>query len=313
MTGCQFRCLYCHNPDTWNMMNGIPVTLERAKAQLAKYRHGLKIMKGGFTMSGGEPLMRRDLDRLVRMIREVPQIRFIGMTTNGFMLPERASALKEAGLDGVTVSLHSLKPARFEEVTGGGPLDRALAGIRAAQQNRFDPIKVNCVIIRGFNDDEIIDLASMAFHNDLTLRFIEFMPFDGRQAWQSEKVISGDEIVARIRERYELIPLPREGSSTARVYKFLRGKGEIGIITSVTEPFCSDCNRIRLSADGEIVTCLFDRRSYDLKPLLRGHASDDELSRTIIDAVARKPPGVLTLLKQHQKLRHVRPMYTIGG
>jgi cyclic pyranopterin phosphate synthase len=139
------------------------------------------------------------------------------------------------------------------------------------------------------------------------------MPFDGQQRWQFQKVVSGDEIIARIRKRYKLIPLPREQSSTARVYRFLQGRGEIGIITSVTEPFCTDCNRIRLTADGKIIPCLFDRSSYELKPLLRGGASNMELSRFIRYAVARKPPGVQTLLKHHQALEHVRPMYTVGG
>jgi len=264
-------------------------------------------------LSGGEPLMRRDLERLVSMISDVSGIRFIGMTTNGLLLPDKAAALKEAGLQGVTISLHSMNPERFTEITGGGNLEAPLAAIEAALQNEFNPIKINCVILRGLNDDEVMDLASIAFSSELTVRFIEFMPFDGQQTWRFEKVVSGDEIITRIRKRYRLIPLPRERSSTARVYKFLRGKGEIGIITSVTEPFCSDCNRIRLTADGKILPCLFDKSSYDLRPLLRDGASDEELSRLMRDAVARKPPGVQTLLKQHQSLQHVRPMYTVGG
>jgi cyclic pyranopterin phosphate synthase len=264
-------------------------------------------------LSGGEPLMRRDLEELVRMIRRIPGLRFIGMTTNGFMLPEKAAALKEAGLDGVTISLHSLNPERFSDVTGGGKLDGALAGIAAAQEYQFDPIKINAVTMRGFNDDEILDLASIAFSNRLTVRFIEFMPFDGQQTWQRDRVVSGDEIISKIRKKYRLIPLPRERSSTAKVYRFLDGQGEIGIITSVTEPFCSDCNRIRLAANGKMYTCLFDRSSYDLKPLLRGDASDQELCGFMRDAVARKPPGVQDMLKHFQTLQHVRPMYTIGG
>jgi len=264
-------------------------------------------------LSGGEPLMRRDLDRLVRMLRDIPGISFIGMTTNGQLLADKATALREAGLDGVTISLQSLKPEKYNAITGGGRIERVLAGIEAAKQNKFRPIKINSVIERGFNDDEILDLASLAFSNDLTVRFIEFMPFDGQQIWSMEKVVSGDEVIQVIRKRYKILPLPREQSSTARVYKFVHGKGEIGIITSITEPFCSDCDRIRLAANGEIFTCLFDGSSYDLKPLLRGTATDEALANFITYAVAKKAPGVQSLLKHCDTLQHVRAMHTIGG
>jgi cyclic pyranopterin phosphate synthase len=264
-------------------------------------------------LSGGEPLMRRDLDRLVRMLRNVPGISFIGMTTNGQLLAEKAAALGEAGLDGVTISLQSLKPERYYKITGGGRIERVLAGIEEAKASGFKPIKINSVIERGFNDDEILDLASLAFSNYLTVRFIEFMPFDGQQSWSMEKVVSGNEIIKVIRRRYKILPLPREPSSTARVYKFVHGKGEVGIITSITEPFCSDCDRIRLTANGEIFTCLFDRSSFDLKPLLRGTANDEALANFITYAVSKKAPGVRSLLKNCSTLQHVRAMHTIGG
>lgn len=264
-------------------------------------------------LSGGEPLIRRDLDRLVRMLKDVPGISFIGMTTNGLLLPEKAAALKEAGLDGVTISLHSLDPNRYRDITGGGRIKNVLAGIEAAKENGFRVLKINSVIQRGFNDDEILDLASLAFNNDLTVRFIEFMPFDGQKYWSMERVVSGDEVIEKIRTRYKILPLPREPSSTAKVYKFVHGMGEVGIITSITEPFCSDCDRIRLAANGKILTCLFDRSSYDLMPLLRGTATDEELSDFISYAVSKKAPGVRTLLQHCNSLEHVRAMHTIGG
>jgi cyclic pyranopterin phosphate synthase len=235
------------------------------------------------------------------------------MTTNGQLLARKAQALKEAGLDSVTVSLQSLKPVRYGEITGGGRLERTLAGIEAAKDIQFRPIKINSVIIRGFNDDEILDLASIAFSNDLTVRFIEFMPFDGKHEWGMDRVVSGEEVITRIRKRYSLLPFPREHSSTAKIYRFANGKGEIGIISSVTEPFCSDCDRLRLTANGKIYPCLFDNVCYDLRPLLRGGATDEQLSSMIRDAVSRKGPGVEALLEQCKRLEHVRPMYTIGG
>ncbi len=257
--------------------------------------------------------MRRDIERLVGMLSKVPGIRSLSMTTNGFLLTEKAAALKKAGLQSVTVSLHSLKPARFSEITGGGVYDVVAAGIKAAKKNGFSPLKINSVIIRGCNDDEIADLASLARAGDITVRFIEYMPFDGQHMWGMEKVVSGKEIIEKIRERYELVKVPRESGSTAEVYRFADGPGMIGVITSITEPFCSDCDRVRLSADGKIVPCLFDKTGFDMMPLLRGGASDEALFNFIRDAVSRKAPGVETLLKNYRGLEHVRPMHTIGG
>jgi cyclic pyranopterin phosphate synthase len=264
-------------------------------------------------LSGGEPLMRRDIEKLVGMLSKVPGIRSLSMTTNGFLLAEKAEALKKAGLQSVTVSLHSLKPERFSEITGGGVYSDVIAGIEAAKKNGFKPLKINSVIIRGCNDDEIADLSLLARTGDVTVRFIEYMPFDGQHMWGMEKVVSGKEIIARIREQHELVRVPRESGSTAEIYRFADGLGEIGVITSITEPFCSDCDRVRLSADGKIVPCLFDKTGFDVRPLLRGGASDDALFNFIRDAVTRKAPGVETLLKNYARLEHVRPMHTIGG
>ena len=263
-------------------------------------------------LSGGEPLMRQDIEKLVELLAGIPGIRQLSMTTNGFLLAEKAAALKRAGLKGVTVSLHSLKSDRFSEITGGGPLQKVIAGIRAAKEGGFQSIKINAVIIRGCNDDEIADLASLAVAGDVSVRFIEYMPFDGQKLWGMEKVVSGSEIVDRIQERYKLVPLPRQNGSTAKNYKFEDELGEIGIITSITAPFCSDCDRIRLSADGKIVPCLFDRTGFDIRPLIRKGTSDEEIMAFMRNAISRKAPGVETLLKQ-QRLEHVRPMHTIGG
>jgi len=264
-------------------------------------------------LSGGEPLMRKDVEKLVEMLAKIQGLKSLSMTTNGFLLAEKATALKRAGLESVTVSLHSLKPDRFSEITGGGVFEKVVDGIKAAQKNGFKPLKVNAVIIRGCNEDEIIDLASLAIAGEITVRFIEYMPFDGQHLWGIDKVVSGQEIVEKIQEQYELVPLPREGGSTAKVYRFKGSPGEIGVITSITEPFCSDCDRIRLSADGKIVPCLFDKTGFDLRPLLRGGANDEAISEFIRNSIVQKAPGVETLLKKFNKLEHVRPMHTIGG
>lgn len=258
--------------------------------------------------------MRQDIERLISLLsKTLRNVEAITMTTNGSLLPEKAEALTKAGLTGITVSLHSMKPSKFREIAGGDDFGRVVAGIEAAKKVGFKPVKVNAVIIRGCNDDEIVDLASIAKTGDITMRFIEYMPFDGERLWGMNKVVSGDEILQKIQARYKLIMLPREAGSTAKVYRFAEGNGQIHIITSITEPFCSDCERVRLSADGKIVPCLFDTSGFDLKPLLRGGASDEELSQFIRNAVLRKAAGVEALLKEFRSLEHVRPMHTIGG
>ena len=307
---CNFRCQFC--------MPKTPVWLPHS--EILSYEEIQRVAgifaKAGvekIRLSGGEPLMRKDVEKLVEMLAKIQGLKSLSMTTNGFLLAEKATALKRAGLEGVTVSLHSLKPDRFSEITGGGVFEKVVDGIKAAQENGFKPLKVNAVIIRGCNEDEIIDLASLAIAGQITVRFIEYMPFDGQHLWGIDKVVSGQEIVEKLREQYELVPLPREGGSTAKIYRFKDSPGEIGVITSITEPFCSDCDRIRLSADGKIVPCLFDKTGFDLRPLLRGGANDEAILEFIRNSIVQKAPGVETLLKKFNRLEHVRPMHTIGG
>ncbi len=213
------------------------------------------------------------------------------------------------------MSLHSLKPERFEEIVGRREVfERVLEGLQLAQKVGLKPVKVNVVITRGCNDDEILDFAELARQTGLTVRFIEYMPFDGRKLWQPELLVSGDEIVRAIEAIYPLVPTPREKGSTAQVYRFAEGiGGDIGVITSMTAPFCGDCDRIRMTADGKIVPCMFSRDEYDVKSLLRNGASDEEIAAFIRHAFWNKFAGVETLLKEHQAITHVRPMYELGG
>jgi len=307
---CNFRCQFC--------MPTHPVWLPHSEILTFEEIHRVASLFVGvgvenIRLSGGEPLMRRDIEQLVELLAGIPNLHGLSMTTNGFLLAEKASILRRAGLKGITVSLHSLKPERFTQITGGGPFEKVIEGIRAAKSSGFRPLKINAVIIRGCNDDEVADLASLAVEGDVTVRFIEYMPFDGERHWGMDKVVSGKEIVEMIRERFELVPTPRPAGSTAQLYDFEDGKGQVGIITSITQPFCSDCDRIRLSADGKIVPCLFDKAGFDLRPLLRTGASDEVILNFMREAVRQKAPGVETLLKEYQQLEHIRPMHTIGG
>ena len=307
---CNFRCQFCMPTHPVWLPHSEILTFEETRRVASLF---VSMGVENIRLSGGEPLMRRDIEELVKLLGEIPGVQQFSMTTNGFLLAEKAAALKRAGLKGITVSLHSLKPERFSQITGGGPYEKVIDGIKAAKSNGFSPLKINAVIIRGCNDDEIADLASLAVNGDLTVRFIEYMPFDGQRHWGMDKVVSGKEIVERIRERYDLTPAPRPSGSTAQLYRFEEGNGEIGVITSITQPFCSDCDRIRISADGKIVPCLFDKTGFDLRPLLRTGASDAMILDFMREAVLRKAPGVETLLKKYTQLEHIRPMHTIGG
>ncbi|MEM2921436.1 MAG: GTP 3',8-cyclase MoaA [Nitrososphaerota archaeon] len=309
---CNFRCDFCMplHP-VWIPHSEILTYEEMARVVRILVSMGVTKIR----LSGGEPLMRRDIEKGVKMLRDIPGVESISMTTNGYFLAEKAAALKQAGLDSVTVSLHSLKPDRFEEIIGRKDVfHKVLEGVKTAQAVGLNPVKINCVVTRGCNDDEILDFVELSRASGLVIRFIEYMPFDGRHMWSSDRVVSGAEIISRIEERYKLEKLPREPGITSVVYRFQDGeKGMVNIITSMTQPFCGDCDRIRLSADGKIVPCLFSRDEYDVKSLLRGGASDEEIAEFIRRSFRKKFAGVETLIKTGKVEPLIRPMHTIGG
>ncbi len=219
-------------------------------------------------------------------------LRDLALTTNGYFLPDRAQSLKDAGLDRVTISLDSLKREVFKDMTGVDVLDRVLAGIKAAKDAGLEPIKINAVIVRGHNEDEVVDFAAFAREHDVKMRFIEFMPLDSGHEWSREMVVSGREIRERINERFPLEPIDAErGSETSSRYRFVDGvAGEIGIIAPVTEPFCGACSRIRLTADGQIRTCLFSTVEYSLRDVIRSGATRSETVDYIESVVIKKEP-----------------------
>ena len=223
------------------------------------------------------------------MLRRIDGIRDLSVTTNGYLLERDAAALVEAGIDRINVSIDSLARDRFHEITRRDALPQVLRGLEAiAAFERVRPIKVNAVAMRDFTEDEVFGFCELARSTDYQVRFIEFMPLDGDRAWSADQVLTGDELRALIETRHTLEPLPREPHATARVYRFREGGGEIGFINPVSEPFCADCNRIRLTADGELRTCLFSIRETDLREPLRAGADDAELERIVRDAVWRK-------------------------
>jgi cyclic pyranopterin phosphate synthase len=244
-------------------------------------------------LTGGEPMLRRDIETIIQKLNQLrPGLADLALTTNGYFLPERAQGLKDAGLDRVTISLDSLKRDVFKRMTGVDVLDKVLAGIAAAKRAGLEPIKINAVIVRGHNEDEVADFAAFARDYDVKMRFIEFMPLDSGHEWSRDDVVSGKEIRERISERYPLKPVDvARGSDTSSRFRFADGApGEIGIIAPVTEPFCGACSRIRLTADGQIRTCLFSTVEHSLRDVVRSGASRNEIVEYIESVVLKKEP-----------------------
>jgi GTP 3',8-cyclase len=261
-------------------------------------------------LTGGEPLVRRDFPRLAALLS--PLVEDLSVTTNGYLLERDAAALVAAGINRFNVSVDSLQRDRFFAMTRRDALPQVLRGLEAlAAHPEAHPIKVNAVALRGFTEQEVLPFARFARERPYEVRFIEFMPLDGDRSWTREQVLRGAEVRAIIEAQYPLEPEPRAPSATARVYRFADGAGRIGFINPVSEPFCGDCDRIRLTADGKLRTCLFSLNETDLRGPLRAGATDDELERIVRDAVWRKE------LKHHVNdpgfIQPARTMSAIGG
>ena len=310
---CNFRCFYC-------LPHGEPPIAP--KEQMLSYEEieyvcdifvGMGIEK--LRLTGGEPMLRRDIETIVSKLSELKAkgLKDLAMTTNGYFLPDRAQTLRDAGLDRITISVDSLRPEIFKEMTGVDVLERVLNGIAAAKSAGLDPIKINAVIVRGHNEVEVADFAAFAREHDVKMRFIEFMPLDSGHDWSREMVVSGREIRERISERFPLTPIdaPR-GSETSSRYRFADGApGEIGIIAPVSEPFCGACSRIRLTADGQIRTCLFSTVEHSLRDVIRSSATRFETIEYIEGVVMKKEPR--HYINDPQFITPSRTMSFIGG
>jgi cyclic pyranopterin phosphate synthase len=250
-------------------------------SRLASLFVGLGVEK--IRLTGGEPLVRQNLDKLVAKLSSIGGVKDLCLTTNGALLAEKVAALKASGLKRVNISVDSLNPEKFRKMTKRGELSKVLEGIFAAKQHGLHPIKLNAVIEKGLNEDDILSLVEFSRANGFALRFIEYMDVGNSNDWTSGKLVSKKEIIEKIKARYPLKEVGRAGGSAPSVdYEFIDGLGDVGVIASVTEPFCSSCTRVRLTADGKIVTCLFSGIGHDVKGLLRGGASDEEISKFII-------------------------------
>jgi GTP 3',8-cyclase len=308
---CNFRCRYCMPAEGLEWLKRDEVLgfeeLQRLVAVLAAM--GVDEVR----LTGGEPLVRRELPVLVRMLAGTPGVRDLSLTTNGVLLDRLAGPLVEAGLRRINVSLDSLDHVRFAELTRRDALDQVLRGLEEAERHpELRPIKVNCVAIKGFTEEEVPRLAALARRRPYVVRFIEFMPLDADEGWREDQVLTGAEIRALIEaEHGALVEIPAKASSTARRFRFADGVGEVGFVNPVSEPFCSTCDRIRLTADGQLRTCLFSRREWDLKTPLRAGATDEELTALLRKAVAHKE--LKHRINEPGFVRASRSMSQIGG
>jgi cyclic pyranopterin phosphate synthase len=306
---CNLRCTYCMPEEVTFLDKGELLTFEEI-ARFVAIAAPLGIDK--VRLTGGEPLLRRDLPRLVRMICAVPGIKDVGLTTNGLLLAQQAAGLYDAGLRRINVSLDCLDPQRFRAITRRDGLEMVIDGILATKRVGFDPVKINAVSIRGFTEAEVVPLARFAREHALELRFIEYMPI-GADQWERDKVYFAHEILDQLEQH--VAPLAPADDYDPRApamdFDYLDGKGRVGIIASVSRPFCLSCNRIRLTAEGRLRNCLFALDEIDVKPLLRGGAPDERIAALVRQSVAGKWEG--HEINTARFVKPLRTMHSIGG
>ncbi len=307
---CNFRCIYCMPKDPHWMPREDILTYEEIE-RFARIAVGIGIEK--IRVTGGEPTARRDLPVLVGMLARVAGLKDLSMTTNGMLLTKLAQPLWEAGLRRINISLDTLREEKFVHIARRDAFGEVWAGLEAAERAGFSPIKVNMVVMRGHNDDEVVEFAKLARTRPWHVRYIEFMPLDGDGIWSRDKVVTAQEILDRIRAAGLPLKQVSAGNLTdpARIFRFDDGLGDIGIIASVSEPFCFTCDRVRLTADGNFRTCLFSHTETAVRPLLRGGADDASIGRALVGAIAKKEAG--HGINDPEFVKPKRAMYSIGG
>ena len=321
---CNIRCFYCMPADNVEFMpKESLLTFEEIERVV---RIGVSLGIDRVRLTGGEPLVRRDLPILVQKLAAVEGLVDIGLTTNGILLEEQAEALRSAGLRRLNISLDALDPDVFRKVTRREGYERVLAGIEAARRAGFSPIKLNAVSVRGLTEDQIVPFGQLARETDTVVRFIEFMPLDADSQWQRDKVLFAHEIVAQLEKQFgPLIPVHKsaepadslglpilqQAHAPAQDFQFADGRGRIGLIASVSQPFCQSCNRFRLTADGRLRNCLFSHDETDIRDMLRNGSPDTAIADAMIASIAAKAEG--HEINTARFIQPGRPMYSIGG
>lgn len=302
---CNLKCFYCVPEDGICHATKDQLLTPEEIIRVLNLLHGLGVSKVRIT--GGEPLARRGIGKLIRQISAIG-FSDIAMTTNGVLLPRFAGLLRECGLKRVNISLDSLHPERFASITGVDSFEQVWKGIQAAQENGLVPIKINAVAIRGINDDEIADFVALTEHEDISVRFIEYMPVGIRDRYNTDQLVSVAEMLSQVKNRFSIEPLDQERYSTARMFRIVGGQGTFGFISPMTEHFCHTCNRLRITADGKIKTCLFSKQEHDFLPMLRQqNCSDAELRAYFLQVAGGKVTEI------DDMYRGSRNMTRIGG
>ncbi len=306
---CNLRCIYCMPEKGVKPLDHLSILRYEEIIRIVKIAAKLGVKK--IRLTGGEPLVRKNLRHLVSAIAAIDGIEDISLTTNGLLLGKMAAELADAGLKRVNVSLDSMRPERYKEITRGGDLKQIWDGIDAAERAGLLPLKINMVPIRGFNDDEIEEFAKLTLERPLQVRFIEFMPIGATEFWKEDKYVSTDEIYDRVNRIAPLMPVKVRRNGPARYFRFDGAPGVIGFISPLTHHFCSSCNRLRLTSDGKLRPCLFSETEIDLRSAMRSGASDAEIERLLRLAVEIKPDS--HTLSKEKNFLHLKPMSKIGG
>jgi cyclic pyranopterin phosphate synthase len=307
---CNLRCTYCMPAEGLNWMPRAEALADDEVVRVVRIgtqRLGITQVR----LTGGEPLLRRGLPGLVARLSALDPAPKLSITTNGIGLARSATALREAGLSRVNVSLDTLRPERFAAITRRDRITDVLEGLRAAQAAGLAPVKINAVPVRGVNDDEIVDLTEFAAEHGYHMRFIESMPLDAQGAWDRDRMVTAEEILDRLGERFSLVPVGRQDNAPAEEWRIAGTQAVVGVIASVTRPFCGSCDRVRLTADGQLRNCLFATHESDLRALLRGSADDAALEAAWRTSIAGKGPG--HAINSPEFRRPERPMSAIGG
>lgn len=309
---CNMRCVYCmpYNNTTWFEQDNLLSYGQIVHIASIFAKFGIEKIK----ITGGEPTVRPKIEDLIHALSNIDGIKSISMTTNGLLLKDKVKKLKESGLQNVNISLDTFNQERFKSMTGiDGGLTKVLDSINAAKTAGLQ-VKINAVIMRGWNEDEIVRFVHFSRETDTIVKFIEFMPLDGTGIWTSNLVFSKKEMIDMINTNVKkLVPLLNDNSDPARLYSFDDEKGTIGFIPSITEPFCQYCDRIRITSEGKLYTCLFEKKGYDLKNLLQDGKSDEEIGEYIIENIKKKPEGIISIIRSNLLKPTLNVMHTIGG
>lgn len=309
---CNMKCVYCMPQDNPRWYNDNELLTFKELTRLVSIFERLGVEK--IRLTGGEPLLRPNLEELVKSFSSFSNIRTISLSTNGILLPEKISSLYDAGIRNINISLDSFNQKKLKNISGISALEKVLNGIYLSKELGIN-LKINTVVMRGLNDDEVIAFSNFSRNTGIIVRFIEFMPLDGSNIWNNNLVVTKKEIMSEIESKIgKLHPLDnQEKSSPSSDYTFHDGSGCIGFIPSISEPFCNNCDRIRITANGHFLTCLFENPGYDVKSLLRSNQSDAKITRFILNAIAKKPEGIVRLIRKDQLKQRINYMHTIGG